>query len=64
MKDGSFLIMIIDLTAIMLNHLNIVASVPLVCTGMEKSGIFITFKSSPNFAPLLPEKELSLSHST
>jgi hypothetical protein len=56
--------MIIDLTAIMLNHLNLVASVPLVCTGVEKSGIFITFKSSPNFAPLLPEKELSMSHST
>jgi hypothetical protein len=52
--------MIVDLTVVVFDHLNFVAPIPLSCTGVEKSSVFVTFKSHLNFAPLLPEKDLSL----
>lgn len=61
-KNSSLLIMIVNLTAVVLNHLNFVVSVPLICAGVEKAGVFVTFKCCPNFASLFPKEKLRLRH--
>ena len=64
MENGSFLIMVMQFTTIMLNNLNFVPTATLVCTSMEVAGIFVTFNGCPNLTALLPESQLGLGNST
>lgn len=42
-KDVSFLVMVVELAAIMFNDLDFVLMMYLVCTCMKEAGVFITF---------------------
>ena len=59
-ENGSFLIMVMQFTAIMLNNLNFVPTATLVCTSMEVAGIFITFNGCPDLTALLRESQLGV----
>lgn len=54
-EDGSFLVVIMELAAIMIDDLNFVVSVSLISTGMEIPGVLITLNGSPDLAALLPK---------
>jgi hypothetical protein len=60
MKDNSFLIVIVNFRSLMLNNLYLIATVPLVGTGVEIASIFISFQSCSDFATLLPQKKFGL----
>lgn len=56
MEDSSFLIVVMKLTAIMFNQLDLVASMTLVGASIKIAGVLIPFKSGPHFTPLLPKQ--------
>jgi hypothetical protein len=56
--------MIMELTAFMLNDLNLVPPVTSIGTGMEVSCILVTVNSRSNFTQLFPKLQLSLSDPT
>lgn len=60
-EDSRFLIVVMKLTTIVLNQLDLVASMALVGASMKIAGVLVPFKSSPHFTPLLPKQQLSLS---
>jgi hypothetical protein len=48
--------MIMVFAPIMLNNLNSIHAPPLISTGVEVTGVFITADSSPNFASPHPKR--------
>jgi len=56
MKDRRFLVMIMELTAVMVDHLNLVATMALISIGMKIASVLVTFKSSSHLTPLLPKQ--------
>lgn len=59
-KDSSFLIMAMNVGSIMLDNLNLIATVPLVGTGMKIARIFISLQSCSDFTTLLPQNKFGL----
>jgi hypothetical protein len=55
MQDVSFLLMTVVLLAIMLDHLDLVPSPPLINADVEIAGVFISLDSRSDFTPLFPE---------
>jgi len=60
MENSRLLIMVVKLTSFVLDDLDLVALVALISTGVEKSGVFVTLNSCPDFISLFPQKQLGM----
>lgn len=54
MQSSSLLVVVVELSAVMFNDLNLVTTVALVSTGMKESSVLITLNCSSDFTSLLP----------
>lgn len=52
--------MVVELTIVVLDDLDLVAAMALIGTSMKVAGIFISFKCRSNLTPLFPKFKLSL----
>jgi hypothetical protein len=63
MKDVSFLVMAVVLTALMFDHLDSIPTAPLICAGVKVAGVFIASNSRSNFALLFPDSQFGMGNS-
>jgi hypothetical protein len=63
MKDVSFLVMAMVLTALMLDHLDSIPTAPLICASVKVAGVFVVSNSHFNFAPLFLDSQFGMGNS-